>query len=487
MTLHQAPPPAMRIAASVRWIALAQGGRLAAQLISVAVLTRFIAPAEYGLMALAMTVTNLAFLFRDMGAAPAIIQRPVLTAALQATVWWINLALGLAVALVLVALAYPLGRFYDQPRLTEVIIVLALVFPVSALAMLHQTLLERDSRFDLLAQAELGGAIAGLAGALALALAGAGIWSLVLQMLVAALTTTLLLLRACPFRPARLFCRRELDALLGSSARFSAFRLVTWFERNVDSLIIAKLLGPALLGVYALAMKIMLLPVQNLAAVAARAIFPALCRQRGDTAAMGALYLRAVAAVSMATAPAMAGLFVLREPLVALLFGPGWAEVATLLKWLAPVGFIQALTTGTGAVFLALDQSRLLLRLGVLGTTLMVAAFVIGPRWGIEGVAACYLVANLLNLLPCFYLALRTLHLRWQAGAAAVGPSLIAALLMIAALDSLAAPLAQLHSGPAAGLAWRVLAGAICYGAALLALLALGKGSAGLRRLMAWR
>lgn len=453
----------MRLIHSVRWIALAQGARIGAQLLSVAMLTKFVEPADYGLMAMAMTVTNLAFLFRDIGATPAIIRRPRLSSSLKSTVFWANVLLGLLVALALLGAAIPVAHFYGQARLAGVIAALALVFPLSSVAILHQALLEREARFAHLAKAEIAGAGAGLLLALALALAGAGIWSLVAQMLAAALVNSALLLRWCRFRPARLFSQRQLASLIDASASFSLFRLVTYFERNVDSLIIGKLLGAALLGVYSLAIKIMLLPVQNLATVLGRALYPALCRERASGPAMGQLYLRALGAVSLATAPAMAGVFYLRAPLVDLLFGPAWAVVAQLLTWLAPVGFIQAITSSTGVVFLAVNDTRLLLRLGVFGSALMVASFALGPRWGIEGVAQCYLVANAINLLPCFVLSLRKLGIGLGAGLASIGMPVLAALAMLAVLAVLGPPLARLAGAPALALAAQIALGAASY------------------------
>ena len=66
----------MTVATSVRWIALTQAVRLGSQMLSLIVLARLLPAEAYGLMAMAMTVTNLAFLFRDLGTMVAIIQRP---------------------------------------------------------------------------------------------------------------------------------------------------------------------------------------------------------------------------------------------------------------------------------------------------------------------------------------------------------------------------------------------------------------------------
>ena len=81
-----------------------------------------------------------------------------------------------------------------------------------------------------------------------------------------------------------------------------------------------------------------------------------------------------------------------------------------VLAWLAPVGFLQSLITTTGTVLMSTGRTDLMMRLGLLGTFLQVGSFFIGVNWGIEGVAACYLVANILNAIPHFYYTVQQLH-----------------------------------------------------------------------------
>jgi PST family polysaccharide transporter len=123
------------------------------------------------------------------------------------------------------------------------------------------------------------------------------------------------------------------------------------------------------------------------------------------------MYLRSLVMIFIITAPLMAGAYMLRENFVLLVFGPKWLEVASIFQWLAPVGLIQALTASTGVVFLALGFTRLMLRLGVVGALLQVAGFVGGLHWGLQGVAAGFMLANLINLFPCFYYVLKVLKL----------------------------------------------------------------------------
>jgi O-antigen/teichoic acid export membrane protein len=461
----------MGLISSVRWVAVSQAARVGSQLVSMAVLARLLPPDSYGLMAMAMTVTNLAYLFRDLGTMVAIVQRQDVSEALKSTLYWLNVALATAIAIVLAASAAIIARAYGEARLAPVIAVLSLVFPISSLAAVHQALMERDSRFRTLARIEAVSALCGLGLALLLALQGAGVWSLVLQMLLATTLTSVQALLALRWRPGRCFALRELRSVFGFSAHFSLFQYVNYLERNADSIVIGAALGSAALGMYAMAAKVILFPMQNITGVATRALFPAMSRQQESREALGRLYLRATRSISTVTAPLMAGLFFLREPFVALLLGSRWSATVPVLKWLAAVGFIQAITASTGAVFMAIGKSRLLLALGVFGATLQVGAFLIGVRWGIEGVAACYCLANVLNLLPALSFVLALLHIAPLDALREIGKPVAAAAFMLLVLWAMHAALAAPAAVTASRFAIDIGIGALAYAFALTVLL----------------
>jgi PST family polysaccharide transporter len=103
---------------------------------------------------------------------------------------------------------------------------------------------------------------------------------------------------------------------------------------------------------------------------------------------------------------------------------------------MAPVGFVQALTATTGVVFMALGRTRLMLKLGLLGCTLQVGAYVTGVRWGLNGVAASILAANLLNAAPCLACAHRCLAIPMARACATVVRPFVASLTMAVVLAS---------------------------------------------------
>lgn len=461
----------MSTISNARWVSLSQAARVVSQLVSMTVLARMLAPDAYGLMALAAIVTNLAYLFRDMGTAAAVIQARDVSSEMASTVHWTNVGLGLTIGVLVAATAPLMGRVFREAGLADLLYLLALVFPVTGVGVLHQALLERESKFSIVASAEIAAALAGLAAALLLAWRGAGVFSLAAQIIVATLVSTTIIVLRSPFRPGRHWSASEFKSIAGFSGNLSLFNLVLYFSRNADSMVIGRMLGTASLGIYSMAYRVMLFPLQNMSFVASRVLYPIMSRRQGAVGDVATLYLKAVGFIAFLTAPLMAGLFALREPFVHVLLGDKWHASAIILAWLAPVGFIQSLVSTTGTVLMARGSTGLMLRLGLLGASLQVIAFFVGARWGIEGVAEAYLAANILNALPALYFSGRLIGITLGALMRSIAPAVAASIFMawtVIAMEHIVSA-----SVPNALLAFLILVviGAAMYGAAGLFLL----------------
>ncbi len=398
-----------RAVSNARWIAVSRAVSVAVQLLSVMWLARLLTPADYGVVALALVVTNLANLVRDMGTGLALIQKRDLNDESILTAFWFTVGLGGILGLLVVGLAPVVGSAFDAPAVRGVLWMLALTFPVLGSTTVHQALLERDSRFPLLARVEAVSAVIGLAVAVSTAYLGAGAYSLALGSVAQAVVSSTQLWIASPLRPRWLWSGQELREIRRFSDHLVGFNIINYFSRNADSMIIGRFLGADSLGMYSLAYKIMLFPLRNLTFVASRALYPVMSRQQAAPAEVADLYLRTLSVIAFVTAPMMAGLLVLRDLFIAVLLGSKWAAMGEILVWLAPVGFIQSLTSTTGSVLMARGRTDVLFYLGIVGTILVVAAFGIGVKWGVAGVAAGYFVENAVEFIPVFYIVFREL------------------------------------------------------------------------------
>jgi O-antigen/teichoic acid export membrane protein len=401
----------MNIASGVRWVAVSQGIRVGSQLLSLLVLSRLLPPHAYGLIGMAMTVTNLAFMFRDLGTMITIVQRPNLTDSLTNTLFWINACLAVTIFFILTLLARPLATAYNEPPLFAIICTLATCIPISSLGAVQQALMERQSEFRRLARIEGISAVAGIGAACFFAYHGYGAWSLVWQMLVSTTVAAALAWFSSNWRPGRCFDFTALRGVSGFTTHYASFQFVSYLHKNADAAIIGYAIGSVALGFYSMASKILLFPLQNISGIATRVLIPALSRRQHNLAAASILFLRANAVIALLIAPFLALLFYLRAPVIDLVLGPRWHAAAELFIWLVPAGFVQAIHAPAQATLVALGKAGTLLSLAVFNAFNQIACIAIGSRWGLQGAACGVMVASILVFAPTLTIVADALHI----------------------------------------------------------------------------
>jgi O-antigen/teichoic acid export membrane protein len=458
----------MSAASNARWIAAAQAAKVALQFVSVAILARLLTPHDYGLIAMVFVVGNLVTLLRDMGTAAAIVQDPNLTDATKSTVFWINVGLGVFLCLALLATSGLIASAFRNDAVMPLLWALAPSFAITCFGSVPRALLERRSAFSIVARIEVGTTLLGLVVTVLAAWLGAGAMSFIYGLLSMAAMSSFSFWRAAQWTPGKLERSEHLGRLLSFSGNLSAFNFINYFARNADSFVIGRYLGAASLGIYSNAYKVMLFPLQNMTYVANRALYPVMCRQENKEQ-MRTLYFKSVAVIVLLTAPLMTGVFVLRQPFIDTFLGAQWHDAASVLTWLAPVGFIQSIVSTTGTVSMVLGRTDLLLRIGAFNAVLQVAAFFIGVRWGIIGVAVCYLAANILGAIPALFVAFRQLDASFGTLVKETWGAIAAALLMGACVWTTEHYMSEAHSD-VVRLAAGITVGVVTYGVTLLLL-----------------
>ena len=444
------------------WATVSQAGRIVVQLVMVAVLSRLLPPADFGLLAMATVVTTFAGLLRDMGTSAAVIQRDELQGELLDTIFWFNVYLGIALAVVLALLATAIAGAFREPRLAGVLLALSMTFPAVSSGAVHQSLLERALRFRTLARIELTSVSLAFAVAAIAASYGMGVYSLALNAVATAVFASIQLFLASKWRPSWRWSVHEFRSLIRFSGNLFGFQSLNYFARNADTMLIGRYLGAVDVGWYNMGYRVMLFPLSTLSAVIARVLFPVLSRRQADIPAFASLYLKAVSAVAAVTAPLMAGVWVLRVPFVAVFLGPRWSPVADVLEWFAPVGLIQSVLTTVGLIYMATGNTRAMLLWGVFSSAATVAGMAVGLHWGFLGVARCYALVSLLLTYPAFAIPLKFIGLGFMDILGAVWRQLLTAVLMAGVLFGLQRLLGDTVA-PGSSLILLTVAGAAAY------------------------
>lgn len=161
---------------------------------------------------------------------------------------------------------------------------------------------------------------------------GAGIWALVIQQLISQLTTSIILWFTVKWRPIWVFSLNRLKGLFSFGWKlFAASVLYTLFQ-DLRTLIIGKLHNHSMLGFYNRGESFPSLILSNIDGAIQSVMFPAFASHQDDKPSLKNMVRRSITTSSFLVFPAMVGLAVIAEPLVAVLLTD---------KWLPAVPFIQ--------------------------------------------------------------------------------------------------------------------------------------------------
>jgi len=390
------------------WTVTAEGLTFAIRLLSLAALGRLLLPREFGLMGMVVALTGFAHLFKDLGLADATIQRERLTDAQASTLFWINAAMGAALCALAVACAPLIAGFYGEPSLRDITVALAASFLFSGVAIQHQALLRRNMQFGRMAAARVGGVLAGVVVAIALAWHGWGIWSLVGMHVCEPAGTAAGMWLASGWRPRRIRRAAGVREMLHFGADITGFNVINYFARNLDNILIGRQIGPAQLGLYARAYRLLLMPIMLLRTPLASVCISGLSALQ-DTPERFRDYFRSyLSMLAFLSFPVVVCLGVCADTFIALILGPRWTGAVVLFRILAFVALIQPVGSAWGIVFVTLGQTRRYLVCGAVNSLLVMAGFLVGIRWGTTGVAYSYVVVNYAMLAPNFWWCTRS-------------------------------------------------------------------------------
>lgn len=394
-----AAPRRLRLAAisGAIWSATGMWGRQAASLAVIAILSHLLTPDEFGVFALVLAFVTLAQAVINDGLADAVVQREEIAPEHLNAAFWICLACGISLALLLAAVAGPVERLYDAPGLADLIWVGCVVIAGAGSAAVHQGMLMRTLRFKQLAFRTLIGVVCGGITGVTLAMKGAGAWALLGQLFVEQTVSIAIMWYASGWRPTFSFSRRHAADLLPFTMKTAGARLLLFAYSHADRFLVGLLAGTMILGLYAFAMRLYETLITLLSRTVAQVAFVAFAKIQGDEARMRQAFLDAMPAALAISVPVLLAVGANAPLLVSTLFGSRWqasGEALALVVATSPAvvlgSFCGAVIRGTGGAGLFMW----LIAAGAAGNLLAVGFLL---QYGIQAAALGIAVRQLLS------------------------------------------------------------------------------------------
>jgi lipopolysaccharide exporter len=318
------------------------GWRLATRVLGVfstLILVRFLAPADFGVVALGTAFVASVEALTFIGVDDALVREKDISRAHYDTAFTLNLIRGAVLSVILAALAVPAAGFFAEPRITNVLLFLALGCLIDAFNNTGMVEYRRQFAFHREFLQLIVPRLVGLILMIGTAIVFHSYWALVVGVTSGRLLSVIASYVLHPFRP-----RPSLGAwrTLGSYSLWSwVTAWATLVRERSNAFMLGHVMGPAQVGIYAMGSDLALLPTTELVGPFARAAFSGFTAARNQGDQTAGTFLRMIGGVMMVSLPAGFGLSLLADPLVRLAFGQAWTGGVVVVQILGAAGALS--------------------------------------------------------------------------------------------------------------------------------------------------
>jgi len=373
---------------SLRWLAQALSWS------ATIVVARKLSPEDYGIVGSATVLVVFLGLVIDGGLGRSLVVRRERDDVVTRQAHGASIALGLALAVLMLLAAYPLSRFYGEPRVAPIMASLSLVLVLAGLNAIPLALMQQRLEYRRLAAVDFAKAIVQASVVLIAALLGFGAWALAAGLLAGQFTAVLLVRNMSnlqPLLPTRL--------RLGSTAQY-ARHLVTgslaWYlYSTADFAVVGRVFGIAALGYYQFAWNIAQLPGEKLGNVLQSVVGPFFGAIGDDHRNIKHYFLLLSELLVSVMLPVLTGFALVAHIAVPLMFGDKWLPSIPIMQILVVSSAIQSLSLLSQHVLIACGYAAVTTRVSVVAAIAMPLSFYLAARLsGTLAVAGVWLIAQ---------------------------------------------------------------------------------------------
>lgn len=403
--MSQAPqrptaPSRGSVARAVSWVSVGHVVSQGLWLASLLVLAALLAPRDFGTLAAALVLVNLAGLLVDSGTRGSLIAKPTLTRADVRGALVLNLGVGLAATVLIALMAGPAVGAIAGGGDADAVRVLSLGVVLYAGGITAFALLQRGLNLRGYAVANIVSAVVSSVVAVVAALLGAGVWALVARQLL-----SMGLLSLLAWLPARRLLpppetaaggrERAINLRQPQWTGFFALAAADFAVLNADVFVVGGLTDARDLGLYALAFTLAFAPLTQVAWQVGRVLFPATAATE-HLHDVGRRTLVSLRLMTLLLGPFLAPAIAL-APLLPELLGQRWAPVVVPFQLLLVAGVGHALIAVVGESLSGTGNVGFRARVNLVWALASLLALVVLVRAdGIRGAA----IAHLALLVP---------------------------------------------------------------------------------------
>lgn len=311
-------------------------------LLSTFILARFLAPQDYGVVALAFLVVGLVDAFLNAGSNQALVRIGNPDTEQINSAWTLRAIQGIVMAVVLAVLAPFAAQYFTEPRVQNVLWIVAGGMAFMGFSNIGMALAYRDLQFGVEYRSAVITKITSVVFTLATALYFGDYRALVCGILAGYVCEFILSYRLHAYRPS--WCLSRIPEIWQISKWLLITGIGNFVLKRTDQIIAGRIGNTREYGLFTVGADIGQLPTGELGPTLTRPLFPILASMQSDWERAKSATLRTLSTVNAITIPMGFGLAAVSQETTRVLLGPQWLEAAPFVAGFAMIGVVQYLT-----------------------------------------------------------------------------------------------------------------------------------------------
>ncbi len=321
-----------------------------------AVISRLLSPNDFGVFALALIAISLFEVFTETGINTIIVQSEKKLAHFVDTAWIISIFRGIAISVLMLALAYPLSSFYHEPSLPPLIFIACLVPLVRGFINPAIVSVYKDLKFHHDTMFRLSLVVVETLATIVLAIIIPGPLALLLPMVLSAIVEVMFSFFFFSPRPTWKFKRDVFQEIMAGMKWLNGLSILEYLRKTLDDLTVGRMLGTSSLGIYRLGYNLPQASVTELGTSVIYSSFPVYKRLLNEPARLQKAFFQVVGGSSLILLfPTLLMVFFPNE-VISVVLGDQWVLASTVLPFLALAGYVQGVVA-IGSTLLTARQA----------------------------------------------------------------------------------------------------------------------------------
>jgi O-antigen/teichoic acid export membrane protein len=400
-----------------KWTSISKIVIAVVALIKVSVLARYLSSDDFGLMALTMFVLGFMNLFMDMGLTSAILHKQGISDSEYSSLYWINIIFS-AILFLFISLLSPLiGKFYEEPLLGGLIILMASSLIINAVGRQFRTIEQKELNFKFISKVDIVGAILSLLIAILLAVNNYGVYALVYSALIQyAITTCVYFYFGVSKRKLKWHLKlSETKPFFKIGMYQVGGQIINYFNRDIDILLIGKFFGSDILGGYSLAKQLVSRPMAILNPVITNVASPVLSILQNEKTELKNKYLSFLNLISTANISAYGLLAIFAYPAVLIFYGQDYLELVTIVQILCAYMYLRSISSPVGSLLVATGRTDYGFYWNILVLFSLPPVVYLGSLFSIEVIAICLVgIMLLLTVLAWKFIVFKLINVGFK-------------------------------------------------------------------------